>query len=385
MLFLSISLVYHPEESSSTVIPETHSISKKQSTPKTMNSTALAFTGLAVAGLPLSIRWWRHEKSNNAVTFPSKKRTKLHPFLQQVQDSLPIHPPRLCEEGVGGTYFLSDSDGNELAVFKPSDEEPFAPCDPKKKLNAPMPGIKPGTGWLREIAAFKLDHDQLANVPETISATLENENFHKGKRKQGSLQAFVKNDGESWDLGPSLFDKRDVMAIAQLDIRLGNMDRNGGNMLVKRKEGESKAFNLIPIDHCYSLPELDKLSGASFDWLYWKQVKGPIDDDLKEYIHKIDVEHDAQILREIGLEESSVDTMKVCTTLLKKGVKSGMTLFEIGEMMCRKGKEKSELEILVEKAQERQGEDFFTAFASILESKFEERLAETKRSKTRIF
>ena len=40
--------------------------------------------------------------------------------------------PRLAMDGEGGTYFLSGSQSTGyVACFKPQDEEPFAPCNPK--------------------------------------------------------------------------------------------------------------------------------------------------------------------------------------------------------------------------------------------------------------
>jgi len=37
----------------------------------------------------------------------------------------------LCEEGVGGTYFIQENNC-KIAVFKPTDEEPGAANNPKK-------------------------------------------------------------------------------------------------------------------------------------------------------------------------------------------------------------------------------------------------------------
>jgi hypothetical protein len=37
----------------------------------------------------------------------------------------------LCEEGVGGTYFMKNKKGRRIAIFKPQDEEPFHVNNPK--------------------------------------------------------------------------------------------------------------------------------------------------------------------------------------------------------------------------------------------------------------
>jgi hypothetical protein len=50
------------------------------------------------------------------------------------------------------------------------------------------------------------------------------------------------------------------------DLRLGNADRNGGNILVRRNS-ESGQWELIPIDHGYCLPST--FEDLSFEWMYW--------------------------------------------------------------------------------------------------------------------
>lgn len=37
------------------------------------------------------------------------------------------YAPALAFDGSGGTYFMKDRNGWEIAVFKPQDEEPYAP------------------------------------------------------------------------------------------------------------------------------------------------------------------------------------------------------------------------------------------------------------------
>jgi len=49
------------------------------------------------------------------------------------------------------------------------------------------------------------------------------------KKEIGSLQKYVSNIGSLTDLSPSLFSVEDVHRIAQLDIRLFNVDRNDEN------------------------------------------------------------------------------------------------------------------------------------------------------------
>lgn len=39
--------------------------------------------------------------------------------------------PKLTEDGTSGSYFLENIDRNNVAIFKPLDEEPYTPNNPK--------------------------------------------------------------------------------------------------------------------------------------------------------------------------------------------------------------------------------------------------------------
>jgi hypothetical protein len=93
------------------------------------------------------------------------KPDPLPPFLVKTKDFIRQNPLRLCSEGVGGTYFVQDSSGSPFAVFKPVDEEPGAPNNPKQSVSQPL--LPPGGGAIREVAAFKLDRG-FAGVPQTL-------------------------------------------------------------------------------------------------------------------------------------------------------------------------------------------------------------------------
>lgn len=66
--------------------------------------------------------------------------------------------------------------------------------------------------------------------------------------------------------GYSQFPLHEVHKVAVLDLRLGNSDRNGGNILVRRN-ASSGEWELIPIDHGYCLP--GSFEDLSFEWMYW--------------------------------------------------------------------------------------------------------------------
>ena len=86
--------------------------------------------------------------------------------------------PVLTEEGTSGSYILRKEVDDEeesfrpVAFWKPIDEEPFAPNNPRG-MQAPFgsetcrPGVKSGESSIREVLAFLLDHEGFAGVPPT--------------------------------------------------------------------------------------------------------------------------------------------------------------------------------------------------------------------------
>jgi len=254
-------------------------------------------------------------------------------LLKRVEEGLKYYTPELCEEGVNGSYFLRDTEGKIIAIFKPTDEEGDSQNNPKRSEENESfvhRGILPGKQAIREVVAYLLDKEQ---IPQTMMVTLQHPSFQtkEGASKTGSLQEFVENEGASWDVGPNRFPIDQVHQIGVLDMRIFNNDRHGGNILMRRTpEGE---LQLVPIDHGLCLSST--LDRAWFEWLHWPQTKEPFNDRVKKFIQEIDVERDAALLRENGFEEEFVRTMILSTTLLKKGSEAGLNLFQIASMVCR--------------------------------------------------
>jgi hypothetical protein len=173
--------------------------------------------------------------------------------------------------------------------------------------------------------------------------------------------------------------------MATLDIRICNLDRHAGNVLVSRSapyqhpriyylDGETvkpmdnksnsapasleeskgvlsrqhqiqsqsppdspscSKYRLVPIDHGFSFPHVLSLSDATFAWLTWPQIKESIPPDVQQYIQNLNAEEDcAKIRKFVGaaIPESSLLSLKVCTKLLQYGVRKGLSLHDIG--MC---------------------------------------------------
>lgn len=50
--------------------------------------------------------------------------------------------PKLATAGTGGSYFIQDKSGESVAVFKPEDEEPLAPNNPKGHSSGGLEGYR---------------------------------------------------------------------------------------------------------------------------------------------------------------------------------------------------------------------------------------------------
>lgn len=273
--------------------------------------------------------------------------------------------------GLGGAYYFRNSRFENVAIVKPTDEEPFAPNNPKGFVGKALgqPGLKRsvrvGETGIREVAAYLLDHDHFANVPPTALVKITHSIFnindgvngHKTHNKNlvskiASFQQFIKHNFDASDHGTSSFPVSEVHHIGILDIRIFNTDRHAGNLLVRKLDGVGSfgQVELIPIDHGLCLPET--LEDPYFEWIHWPQASIPFSDDELEYIRKLDPLSDCEMLRrELPMiREACLRVLVLCTIFLKEAAEFGLCLSEIGEMMSREFRageeEPSELEVV---------------------------------------
>lgn len=297
-------------------------------------------------------------------------------------------PPNAPREGMGGTYFLSSDSGRYVGIFKPCDEEPLAPNNPKGWNSRAMsdPGMKPsvrvGEAALREVAAFLLDHDGFAGVPPACLVAVSHqklnyavlpaapvpsdtaavpiptlsplngadlhESLHAsegsadssdspvstpadtrltapavpGSVKLGSLQAFAEHTCDANDIASSRFSADSIHRVGILDVRLLNLDRHAGNLLVAEAPrsgsvsgGPGPLHKLIPIDHGFALPEA--LDDPYFEWQYWPQASVPFSPEVKAYVAALDGSADVAMLqRELpALRPECLRCLLVTTTV----------------------------------------------------------------------
>ncbi|KAJ4833088.1 Phosphatidylinositol 4-kinase gamma 7 [Turnera subulata] len=290
-------------------------------------------------------------------------------------DPVPTHG------GLGGAYYFKNCQGENIAIVKPTDEEPYAPNNPKGFVGKALgqPGLKRsvrvGETGFREVAAFLLDYDHFARVPSTALVKVTHSIFNvndgvngythqQGEQvsKIASLQQFIPHDFDASDHGTSSFPVSAVHRIGILDIRILNTDRHAGNLLVRKLDGIGMfgQVELVPIDHGLCLPE--NLEDPYFEWIHWPQASIPFSEDELEYIDGLDPFRDSDMLRrELPMiREASLRVLVVCTIFLKEAASIGLCLSEIGEMMSREfqghDEEPSELELICMKARNLLGE-----------------------------
>lgn len=278
-------------------------------------------------------------------------------------DPIPVH------SGLGGAYYFRNSKGDSVAIVKPTDEEPYAPNNPKGFVGTALgqPGLKHsvrvGETGFREVAAYLLDVDHYAKVPPTVLVKVTHSIFNvnygvngdkiqqkKKVSKIASLQQFIPHDFDAGDYGTSSFPVAGVHRIGILDIRIFNTDRHAGNILGKKLDGEFGQVELIPIDHGLCLPE--HLEDPYFEWIHWPQASIPFSEDELEYIKNLDPIRDSEMLkRELPMiREACLRVLVLSTIFLKEAAAYGLCLAEIGEMMSRefggKVEKPSELEVV---------------------------------------
>ena len=112
---------------------------------------------------------------------PSKAETAEDNFINTINlGQLHGRQATLTSEGCGGAYLLQDKHGTRVGVWKPRNQEPFAPANPRGYVDAsircgcrsPMrPSFRVGWGFLRERAVYTLDQASAlqAGVPLTVS------------------------------------------------------------------------------------------------------------------------------------------------------------------------------------------------------------------------
>ena len=211
--------------------------------------------------------------------------------------------PKLIEDGTSGAYQIRNVDKETIAIFKPFDEEPNTPNNPKGYTNhfgaeSFRNGILSGEATIREEATYLLDTFSRGKFKFDVPATTFVEMCHKGfkinfeemqvmekdekinrggviqrflienlrgnnkeanlgsddfylssikynyiPKKYGTLQKFIKSTGVVADYSYSLFTLEEAHKIMILDFRILNCDRNDENILLIKKHKKNSKNN----------------------------------------------------------------------------------------------------------------------------------------------
>eukprot|EP00656_Telonema_subtile_P028802 TRINITY_DN3143_c0_g1_i2.p1 TRINITY_DN3143_c0_g1~~TRINITY_DN3143_c0_g1_i2.p1 ORF type:complete len:593 (-),score=86.63 TRINITY_DN3143_c0_g1_i2:39-1817(-) len=247
-----------------------------------------------------------------------------------------LEPQKECVWYINGQ---TDSDGN-IGVFK--SEEPDLMPSTSAVSSGSRNGFGENSGYVREVAAYKLDHKAWVGVPPTIAYSLTVE----GQAVEGSVQSFIDHNhsaDEDDARNPGgwrdhhRYPEHQVHKVGVLDIRLFNTDRHGGNLLVREQDDE---VVLVPIDHGLCLPDYRHLEMPTQPvWFLWEQATLPFNDDVVQYVEGLSLEEDVEILEKEGLEPESIVTFRLVHTLLQ-GAVVGMspccyTLRDLGELVVQ--------------------------------------------------
>ncbi|XP_074557029.1 phosphatidylinositol 4-kinase gamma 8-like [Curcuma longa] len=266
-------------------------------------------------------------------------------------------------DGISAAHYLFNRFGESFAVMKVMDID--GPPPPQQQGRSPLKHVAAQASdmGVREVAAYLLDHGAFANVPPTalitISRPISCEPTKVVTKRIASIQRFVAHGYDAGELGPSRFSVASVHRIGILDVRILNVDRHAGNILVKKENsgrGNEATAELVPIDHGLCLPE--QLEDPYFEWLHWPQATVPFSEAEAEYVARLEPFRDVELLQaELpSLQEASRRVLVVCTTFLKRAVEAGLCLAEIGHMMTREfssfSEGASELEALCSRVEE---------------------------------
>jgi len=168
-----------------------------------------------------------------------------------------------------------------------------------------------------ELLAYRLDHDHFAGVPPVA------------KGKTAYYLQWVHNATmlSEANIEIETLDPLQLQAIVTLDIRLGNGDRNGQNLLLATRDGQDL---LVPIDH---------------DALHWfssgftkgsPQFNQPFLPEVRTYIRNLNLTKEAAAMRALDYSPTDILRMKVRTSMLKLAEEHNVKIRHLFYLLERK-------------------------------------------------
>lgn len=302
---------------------------------KQSSMTAMEYSEMLVNNFKLDYRKFKNIPQNCDKTLISYcYRLFRHPHETEVKENNnERNLPELISLGASGTYKVRGRK-NTVFIIKPQQQEWGCAHNPKKyvndedvKLMFEYMNIPPGTGGIREVAAYKLH--RFCNVPPTGITKLRVPFGNKTEYDQGSVQLY-QHDCISFekilDTNES-FEIDSLQRIALMDILLLNCDRHEDNILVRKADKK-----LIPIDHGMILPGI--ATRLRFIWMKKKkELQTPFSTGFLEYINNMDIQNDMLKLWKLGIHDNAISRARLSARFLKKCIAQNLTLFDIGQIM----------------------------------------------------
>lgn len=201
----------------------------------------------------------------------------------------------------GGFYFKKSHIGDSgVPILYSSTAEPIGVMKTS--------GSRFSTWDVGDLVTYKCDHGSFAGVPPAFPIEFSEKNSttsHKG--------TLVKWIPHTHSIIPDTLLSADIQqrqAIAILDMRLGNTDRNIGNFVE-----DDRVKKLYPVDHDRMLSNYKRSIIA-----YTVYADAPFTEAACKYIRNLNVNDDAEILRLHDVDEIEIRNMVIRTTFLKLAV-----------------------------------------------------------------
>jgi hypothetical protein len=171
-------------------------------------------------------------------------------------------------------------------------------------------------------------------------------------------------------------------------MRILNCDRNAANILALRREDAHSlmdstesfhydmdefvvsgspnggsgldhhhgAYQLIPIDHGYSMPSRLQIVEWDWAWFNYPHISRPVHPDLIEYMNSLDIEALVSRLRvEVNISDDSIFLIRIAHHVLLTGLRAGLTLKDLATIFVRSGDDEdipSRLEQAIDEAED---------------------------------
>jgi hypothetical protein len=116
------------------------------------------------------------------------------------------------------------------------------------------------------------------------------------------------------------------------------------------------SYQLIPIDHGYSMPSRLKIVEWDWAWFNYPHISRPVHPDLIEYMSSLNIKALVSRLRaEVNISDDSIFLIRIAHHVLLTGLRAGLTLKDLAVIFVRSGDDEdipSRLEQAIDEAEE---------------------------------